>query len=320
MRRQRKAKIVATPRSGQHGDRGDPAVVRCRRRCVPAQLQPRQPRGPPAPLRRGARGGARARPAHRGAGRPAGRSCASAPSPRARSPCRRAMPSCSTAIPPQAMPRACTCRIRNCSARPTRRALLIDDGKVQLRIESVAPGSLATRVVNSGTLSDRKGVNVPDAVIPIPAPHGQGPQGPEFALSLGSTGSRCPSCSVRPTSSRRVSWWARAPACWPRSRSRPRCSSSRRSCACPTPSWWRAATSAWNCRPSACWRAAHPALVPAAWQTHRDRHADAGVDDRVAGAHARRGSDVASAIYDGADAVMLSADRPMAATRCRRWR
>ncbi|AOZ04467.1 pyruvate kinase [Cupriavidus malaysiensis] len=64
-------------------------------------------------------------------------------------------------------------------------ALLIDDGKVQLRIESVAPGSLATRVVNSGTLSDRKGVNVPDAVIPIPALTAKDRKDLEFALSLG---------------------------------------------------------------------------------------------------------------------------------------
>ncbi|GAB7544795.1 MULTISPECIES: pyruvate kinase [unclassified Cupriavidus] len=64
-------------------------------------------------------------------------------------------------------------------------SLLIDDGKVQLRIEAVASGSIATRVVNHGTLSDRKGVNVPDAVIPIPALTEKDRKDLDFALALG---------------------------------------------------------------------------------------------------------------------------------------
>jgi pyruvate kinase len=64
-------------------------------------------------------------------------------------------------------------------------SLLIDDGKVQLRIEAVASGSIVTRVVNHGTLSDRKGVNVPDAVIPIPALTAKDRADLDFALSLG---------------------------------------------------------------------------------------------------------------------------------------
>ncbi|MHA7682240.1 pyruvate kinase [Cupriavidus sp. PET2-C1] len=64
-------------------------------------------------------------------------------------------------------------------------SLLIDDGKVQLKIEAVASGSIATRVVNHGTLSDRKGVNVPDAVIPIPALTEKDRKDLDFALALG---------------------------------------------------------------------------------------------------------------------------------------
>ncbi|MBY4946568.1 pyruvate kinase [Cupriavidus respiraculi] len=64
-------------------------------------------------------------------------------------------------------------------------SLLIDDGKVQLRIETVASGSIVTRVVNHGTLSDRKGVNVPDAVVPIPALTAKDRADLDFALSLG---------------------------------------------------------------------------------------------------------------------------------------
>ncbi|KWR89325.1 pyruvate kinase [Cupriavidus sp. IDO] len=64
-------------------------------------------------------------------------------------------------------------------------SLLIDDGKVRLAIEAVSAGSITTRVVNNGTLSDRKGVNVPDAVIPIPALTEKDRKDLDFALSLG---------------------------------------------------------------------------------------------------------------------------------------
>src|SRR5262249_15080835 len=63
--------------------------------------------------------------------------------------------------------------------------LLIDDGKVRLDIEAVSAGSIVTRIANNGTLSDRKGVNVPDAVIPIPALTDKDRKDLEFALSLG---------------------------------------------------------------------------------------------------------------------------------------
>lgn len=64
-------------------------------------------------------------------------------------------------------------------------SLLIDDGKVRLAIESVTTGTITTRVANNGTLSDRKGVNVPDAVIPIPALTEKDRKDLDFALSLG---------------------------------------------------------------------------------------------------------------------------------------
>src|SRR5690606_3873230 len=39
--------------------------------------------------------------------------------------------------------------------------LLVDDGRVRLRVERCGPDFADTRVINSGTVSDRKGVNVP---------------------------------------------------------------------------------------------------------------------------------------------------------------
>jgi pyruvate kinase len=48
-------------------------------------------------------------------------------------------------------------------------SLLLDDGKLRLRVERTREDHLETEVVVGGPLSDRKGVNVPDVVLPIPA-------------------------------------------------------------------------------------------------------------------------------------------------------
>src|SRR4051794_7998766 len=47
--------------------------------------------------------------------------------------------------------------------------LLIDDGKVRLRITDCGADFAETQVVVGGTLSNHKGVNVPEAVLPISA-------------------------------------------------------------------------------------------------------------------------------------------------------
>src|SRR5262245_42912138 len=47
--------------------------------------------------------------------------------------------------------------------------LLIDDGRLRLRIEQSSGDSVTARVEIGGRLTDRKGVNVPDAVLPIAA-------------------------------------------------------------------------------------------------------------------------------------------------------
>ncbi len=45
--------------------------------------------------------------------------------------------------------------------------LLLDDGKLRLRVTSCGPDHAETEVVTGGPLSDRKGVNVPGVVLPI---------------------------------------------------------------------------------------------------------------------------------------------------------
>lgn len=47
--------------------------------------------------------------------------------------------------------------------------LLLDDGKLKLRVIRQRDDHLETEVVVGGPLSDRKGVNVPDVMLPIPA-------------------------------------------------------------------------------------------------------------------------------------------------------
>jgi pyruvate kinase len=48
-------------------------------------------------------------------------------------------------------------------------SLLLDDGKLRLRVTRVREDHLETEITVGGPLSDRKGVNVPDMVLPIPA-------------------------------------------------------------------------------------------------------------------------------------------------------
>jgi pyruvate kinase len=47
--------------------------------------------------------------------------------------------------------------------------LLLNDGKLRVEITRAEPARLETRVIYGGVLSDRKGVSLPDTVIPIPA-------------------------------------------------------------------------------------------------------------------------------------------------------
>jgi pyruvate kinase len=47
--------------------------------------------------------------------------------------------------------------------------LLLDDGKLRLRVEECGADFAETTVVTGGRLSDRKGVNVPGALLPISA-------------------------------------------------------------------------------------------------------------------------------------------------------
>lgn len=63
--------------------------------------------------------------------------------------------------------------------------LLLDDGKIRLWVTQVGADFIDTVVMAGGRLSDRKGVNVPDIVLPIPALTPKDLRDLDFALDMG---------------------------------------------------------------------------------------------------------------------------------------
>lgn len=64
-------------------------------------------------------------------------------------------------------------------------SLLLNDGQIQLNVDDFGPDYVNTTVVVGGILSNHKGVNVPDVVLPISALTEKDKKDLEFALSLG---------------------------------------------------------------------------------------------------------------------------------------
>ncbi|KAF1021522.1 MAG: Pyruvate kinase [Paracidovorax wautersii] len=63
--------------------------------------------------------------------------------------------------------------------------LLVDDGRVRLRVEQCGADFAQTRVIAGGVVSDRKGVNVPDVVLPLSALTAKDLADLAFGLTLG---------------------------------------------------------------------------------------------------------------------------------------
>ena len=63
--------------------------------------------------------------------------------------------------------------------------LLIDDGKVRLRVLDCGPDFATTEVVTAGVVSDRKGVNVPSVLLPMSAMTAKDRDDLDFGLRLG---------------------------------------------------------------------------------------------------------------------------------------
>ena len=62
--------------------------------------------------------------------------------------------------------------------------LLVDDGRVRLRVEHFGTDFADMRVINGGTVSDRKGVNVPGVVLPMSAITEKDRRDLQFGLTL----------------------------------------------------------------------------------------------------------------------------------------
>ncbi|MFM2319929.1 MAG: hypothetical protein RLZZ215_2550 [Pseudomonadota bacterium] len=63
--------------------------------------------------------------------------------------------------------------------------LLVDDGKIRLKVTQVSPLVAVTTVIVGGVISDRKGVNVPDKQLPISALTEKDRADLEYGLELG---------------------------------------------------------------------------------------------------------------------------------------
>lgn len=63
--------------------------------------------------------------------------------------------------------------------------LLLNDGKLRFQVKSVSDERIEAVALNSGEVSDRKGVNVPDAVLPLPALTDKDRRDLDFALDQG---------------------------------------------------------------------------------------------------------------------------------------
>ncbi|OYU15142.1 MAG: pyruvate kinase [Alphaproteobacteria bacterium PA4] len=63
--------------------------------------------------------------------------------------------------------------------------LLVDDGKLVLRVKAVSADTIACRIEVGGKISDNKGVNVPDVVVPLPALTAKDRSDLAFALDQG---------------------------------------------------------------------------------------------------------------------------------------
>ena len=131
--------------------------------------------------------------------------------------------------------------------------ILIDDGKMLLRVADVAPGRASTVVEVAGRVSNKKGVSLPDTDNSDLRHDRQGSRRPR----RGARGEhRLDRALVRAAARRTSSRSRRSPGAgrwsWPRSRSRRPSSASTRSSRSPTRSWSPAATSASKCRSSRC--------------------------------------------------------------------
>ena len=130
--------------------------------------------------------------------------------------------------------------------------LLIDDGKVRLEVETAGAEEATAKVLVGGTLSDRKGVSVVGAVLPVSALTEKDRVDLAFAVPLGVDWVAL-SFVQRPEDLDEVRALAAGrSSSWPSWRSHRLSSGSTRSSRVRTRSWWHAATLEWRWHPRRC--------------------------------------------------------------------
>ena len=204
--RSRKVKILATLGPASSDAEDDPPADARRRGRVPDQHEPRRPEA-----RRPSWSSISARSRRNSSGRR--RSCSTCRGPsfgsaisRAGGRCsRRAAASSSTATTrPATASRVQLPHAELFEAVRPGTNILIDDGKVRLNVLEADDGRIVSEVKVGGTVSDNKGVNVPDVRGADPGADRQGPRRPRSSRSSSApTGSPCRSSSGPRTSPRR---------------------------------------------------------------------------------------------------------------------
>ena len=169
--------------------------------------------------------------------------------------------------------------------------LLLDDGKLRLEVERCNDGHAITRVKVGGKLSERKGVNIPDAIIPLSSLTAKDRRDLEFGLELGADWVAL-SFVQRPEDIDEARALIGDRAGIMAKLEKPMAITKLDAIVDRADSIMVARGDLGRrdaARAGADGAAAHPARVPPRRQAGDRRHPDAGIDDHLARAHARRG-------------------------------
>ena len=189
--------------------------------------------------------------------------------------------------------------------------VLLNDGCVTLRATANDGTAVRFEVVSGGPIGDQKGINLPGVRVSAPSMSPKDLDDLRGGLRPAWTTSRSHSFAPPMTCWPCAKEWARC-ACLssPKSKSPRPCTRSMRFWMSPTGSWWRAAIWASRCRSKWC-RPIQKRLIRQARRRNRFViTATQMLESMIESANPTRAevSDVANAIYDGSDAVMLSAE------------